>query len=116
MAGDHLMGNQPETDDVELFVGGVESDARSAIETARFIEEYKKRLEYPLEAKEAQQLLAALGIDAGDYGMPDARSLLEHWHRCAAELLKGDVNGTDRSGAPQHDLEVGSGSPTEERK
>ena len=35
--------NRPEPDDVELFVGGVEPDVRSALETARFIEEYKKR-------------------------------------------------------------------------
>ena len=78
------MSNLPEPDDVDLFVGGVEPDARSSIETARIIEEYKKRPDYPLEAEEAERVLAALGINARDYGMQDAKSLLEHWHGCVA--------------------------------
>src|SRR5689334_4846667 len=114
MAGDQLMGNQPEPDDVELFVGGVEPDGRSSIETARFIDEYKKRPGYPFEVEEAERILAALGIDAGDYGMPDARSLLEHWHGCVAELVKDDVDGTDGMDVGKEDIEVGSGLPGEE--
>jgi len=72
------MSNRPEPDDVDLFVGGVQSDARSSIETSRVIEEHKKRPDYPLEAEEAERVLAALGINPCDYGMQDAKSLLKH--------------------------------------
>src|SRR6476469_921599 len=100
------MSHEPEPDDVDLFVGGVESNPRSSIETARLIEEYKKRPDYRLEAEEAEQILAALGIDAGEYGIPDAKSLLEHWHKCVAELLKADVTGTNGKGVAAEDIEV----------
>lgn len=59
-----------EPDGVELFVGGVEQDAESHAETARLIEEYKKLPDYPRKAKSAEQILAALGTKAPEYGMP----------------------------------------------
>ena len=110
------MSNRPEPDDVDLFVGGVEPDARSAIETARFIEEYKKRPDYPLEAEEAEQILAALGINACDLGMQDAKSLLEHWHGCVEDLLKADLNGTRGTAIDREDIGVGSGFSSEKPK
>jgi hypothetical protein len=57
------MSNRPEPDDVDLFVEGVELDARSAIETARTFEELKKRPDYPLEVGEAKRILDTLGIN-----------------------------------------------------
>ena len=56
------MSHRPEPDDVDLFVGGVEPDTQSALETERFIEEYKKRPGHALEAEEAERILAAFGI------------------------------------------------------
>jgi len=109
------MSNRPEPDDVDLFVGGVEPNARSAIETARFIEEYKKRPDYPLEVKEAERILADLGINPSDYGTQDAESLLKHWHGCVAELRKADLGGTNGPGVDKEDGVVGSGFPREKQ-
>jgi len=105
------MSNRPEPDDVDLFVVGVESNAGSADETARIIEEYKKRSGYPFEAEEAERILATLGINARDYGMQDAQSLLDHWHRCVAELLKADSVGSDGSGVGNEEIGGGSRFP-----
>ena len=80
------MSKRSEPDDVEFFVGGVEPGDGASIETARIIEEYKKRPDYPIEAEEAERLLAALGIKTRDSGMQDARSLLDHWRRCVDDL------------------------------
>jgi hypothetical protein len=107
------MNNGREPDDVDLFVGGVEPDARAALETAKFIEEYKKRPDYPLEAEEAEQILATLGIKARDYGMPDAKSLLDHWRGCAKELMEVDLGGTDGGSVDNKGIGVGSGLPRE---
>src|SRR5438132_1906500 len=115
MGGGHPMSNRPEPDDVDLFVGGVEPAARSAIETARFIEEYKKRPDYALEAEDAEQILAALGINARDYGMPDAKSLLKHWHACVTELPKADLGGTNGGGVDNESMGVGPGLPREKQ-
>ena len=106
------MTNRPEPDDVDLFVGGVPSDTGSANETARTIEEYKNRPDYPFEAEEAERILAALGIKARDYGMQDAKALLDHWHRCVADLLKPDSGGSDGPGVESEDLGGGSRLPT----
>src|SRR4051812_578963 len=75
-----------EPDDVDFVVGDVPPADRASIETERFIEAYKRRLEYRLEAEEAARILDALGIDAHDSGMPDAETLLDHWRRCIADL------------------------------
>src|SRR5262249_8392856 len=112
MPGGHSMSKLPEPDDLELFVGGVEPDASVLVETARMIEEYKSRPDYPFEAKEAERVLAALGINAR-HGLQDARSLLEHWHRCVAELSKADVGGTNGEGVDKEDVGVRSGIPRE---
>jgi hypothetical protein len=90
-AGGQLMSRISEPDDVDFFVGGIEPDARASAETARFIEEYKKRPDYSVEAEDAERILAALGINVRDYGMKDAQSLLEHWRRCVAKLHKADL-------------------------
>ncbi len=105
------MGNRPEPDDVDLFLGGVASDAESAKDTARIIEEYKNRPDYSFEAEEAERILAALGIKARDYGMQDAKALLDHWHRCVAELLKPDSGGSDGTGVSNEDTVGGSRLP-----
>jgi hypothetical protein len=111
------MSNRPEPDDVDLFVGGVEPDARSSVETSRIIEEYKKKPDYPLEAEEAERVLAALGINACDCGMQDAESLLKHWRECVGELLKADLNGSKGTGVDREDnVGVGPGLSSEKQK
>jgi hypothetical protein len=105
------MSNRPEPDDVDLIVGGVVPDARSAVETARFIEEYKHRPDYPLEAEEAKRILAALGINDCEFGMPDAKSFLKRWHGCVAELVKTNSSGTSGAGFDKEEIGAGSGVP-----
>ena len=78
----------PEPDDIELIVRGREHNSVSSSETARLIEEYKKRPDYDFEVAAAEEILASLGVDARDYSMSDAKSLLDHWKRCVAELRK----------------------------
>jgi hypothetical protein len=107
------MSNRPEPDDVDLFVGGIEPEARSPIETARTIEEYKKRPDYPLEAEEAERILAALGIDACEYGIQDSKSLLEHWRGSVAELLQADFRRTNGTGVDKENTGFSSGLPSE---
>jgi hypothetical protein len=90
-AGGQIMNKLSEPDDVEFVVGGIEPDARTLAETARFIEEYKKRPDYRAEAEDAERILAALGINVRDYGMKDAQSLLDHWRQCVADLHEADL-------------------------
>ncbi len=101
------MSKLPEPDDVDCFVGGVEPDARTSIETVRFIEEYKKRPDYPPELEEAERILADLGISARVYGMQDAKSLLDHWHRCIHDLQKADLG--DKQGGSADQEVIGGG-------
>lgn len=82
------MSKRPEPDDVDLFIGGVAPDAEAALETARFIEEYKERPGHPAEVEEAERILAALGVQPSEYGTPDAAALLDHWRECVADLTK----------------------------
>ncbi len=103
------MSNPPEPDDVDLFIGGDQSDARSSVEISRIIEDYKKRPDYPLEAAEAERVLADLGINFRDYGMHDAESLLNHWHGCVDDLRKADLGGTNGTRVDGQDTGVGSG-------
>jgi hypothetical protein len=110
------MGDRPEPDDVDFFVGGVEPDPRLALETTRFIEEYKKRPDYALEAEEAKRILAALGINTDDHGILDAKSLPEQWHGCVSELHEADLGGTNGAGGDNESLGVGSGFPKEEKE
>src|SRR5437867_2887262 len=95
------MDKLPEPDHVNFIIGGIEPDPQASIETLRAIEEYKRRPTYRLESEEAERILAEAGIDFRCYGMQDAKSLLEHWHRCIADLPetgRGDANGDN--GAP----------------
>jgi hypothetical protein len=85
------MSKISEPDDVDLFVGGIEPDANASVDTARFIEEYKNRPDYHVEAEEAERIIAALGVNVRDYGMTNAQSLLDHWRRCIADLQKADT-------------------------
>ncbi len=96
------MSKLPEPDDVECFVGGVEPDARTSIETVRLIEEYKKRPDYRHELEEAERILADLGISVRVYGMQDAKSLLDHWHRCIHDLQKADLGGKGEGDSHQN--------------
>ncbi|MGO9464102.1 MAG: hypothetical protein ACLQVF_08085 [Isosphaeraceae bacterium] len=105
------MANRPEPDDVDLFLGGVACDAESVKDRARIIEGYKNRPDYPFEAEEAERILAALGIEARDYGMQDAKALLDHWHRCVAELFKPDSGGSGTTGVRNEDTGGGSRLP-----
>jgi hypothetical protein len=95
MVGGVQMNEKLNRCDVDEFVGGVPPDATAYEKTARFIEEYKKDPNYRFETEEAERILAALGINAQDYGMPDAKSLLEHWNACIADLEKADSDGTN---------------------
>jgi hypothetical protein len=102
------MSRLSEPDDVDFFVGGVEPDPMASIETARTIEEYKRRPDYRLEAEEAERILAALDIDSRDYGMPDAGSLLDHWRRCVRNLLEDDLGETNGRSADREDIPTGA--------
>ena len=93
--------------DVEEFVGGVAPDSGADEITARFIEKYKKNPEYHFEAEEAARILAVLGINARDYGMPDAQSLLEHWQACIADLDEAAPNGTNGPARGKEDVGAG---------
>jgi hypothetical protein len=101
------MNRRFEPDDVDFFVGGVEPDPGASTDTARAIEEFKRRPEYRSEAEEAERILAGLGIDARDYGVQDSQSLLDHWRRCVSDLLedeRGETNGRSigrENGSPE---------------
>ena len=94
----------PEPDDVDLFVGGVEPGAGTSIETVRFVEECKKRPDYPCEAGEPEQILASLGNDPRDYGKLAAKSLLDHWQCCVADLVKVEIGETNGRTADQENI------------
>jgi hypothetical protein len=88
-------------------VGGVDPDPDSLVETSRFIAAYKQRPDYQAKVEEAKKILADLGIDPHAYGMPNAKSLLDHWHRCIADL--------SRNGTPPSDAEsAGRGAESSE--
>jgi len=74
------------SNEVDLFVGGVDPDPDSLIETSRLIAANKQRPDYQNKLEEAKKILTDAGIDPLTYGMPDAKSLLDHWHRCIADL------------------------------
>jgi hypothetical protein len=101
-------GLQYEHDDVAFFVGGVEPDERASIETARMIEEYKKRPDYRFETEEAARILAALDINPRDYGIEDAKSLLDYWHRCVGDLLKADLGDNHEERVDQENIGIGT--------
>lgn len=107
------MNKGPDPEDVDVFVRAAELDPAAALEIERIIEEYKKRPEYVLEAAEAERILGALGLHAPDYGIPDARSLLERWHNCRAELRNHDSRNTSGTVPDQADLPDDSGCFTE---
>ena len=105
------MSKLSEPDDIEVFVGGVEPDPAAFVEAERIIEEYKKRPDHAFKVEEADRILAALGITAQDHGMPDAKSLLEHWHGCVAELLNRDSGAANGTGVDKEGLRVSSYLP-----
>lgn len=84
------MKKLPEPDDVDFVVGDVPPDPEATAETIRFLAEYKQTPEGRARSEEARRLWAELGIDHRDFDMPDAQALLEHWHRCRAELFNTD--------------------------
>lgn len=102
-----LMDKRTNSDEIDVFVEGVESDPRVLSETSRFIAHHKQRPAYQAELEEARKILADAGIDPSDDGMPDAKSLLDHWHRCIADLdgtepLPSDAEYAGRrSGSPE---------------
>ena len=109
------MSKLPDPDDIEVFVGGVEPDPAAFVEAERIIEEYKKRPDHAFKVDEAERILAALGITAQGHGMPDARSLLEHWHGCVAELLNRDSGAANGTGVDTEGLKVSSNLPREKK-
>jgi hypothetical protein len=109
-----VLASKSEPDDVDVFVGGIEPDASAPAATARFIEEYKKRPDYRVEAEEAERILAVLGINFRDYGMTSAQSLLEHWHRCVADLREAD-SGDGRVEGVDHETQGGNGCASPDR-
>ena len=64
------MSRLSDPEDVEVFVGGVEPDPTASLDTERLVEEIKKRPDYPFEAEKAARILAALGSNGHDHGMP----------------------------------------------
>ena len=100
--------------DVDEFVGGVAPDASADDITAGFIEEYKKGPNFRFEAEDAERILAALGINARDHGIRDAKSLLEHWHACIADLGEAGSNGTNGLASGKEDVRSGSALTREE--
>jgi hypothetical protein len=94
--------------DVDEFVGGVAPDASASNKTAKFVEEYKKDPNHRLEAEDAERILAALGMNACEYGMGDAKSLLEHWHACIAQLGNAGSDGTNGTACGNDDARTGS--------
>ena len=80
------MDKRIDSDEVDIFVGGVEPEPDALSETSRFIAFYKQQPGYQAELEEAKKILADLGIDPHAYGMPNAKSLLDHWHHCIADL------------------------------
>ncbi|KAJ3057592.1 hypothetical protein HK102_011031 [Quaeritorhiza haematococci] len=80
------MTRRPEPEGVDFSIGDVGPDPGSDAATIRAIAERKRRPGYPLEAEEAERILAEIGVDFRDHGMRDAQSLLDHWHRCVEDL------------------------------
>ena len=85
------MGERTDSDEVDLFVGGVDPDPDSLVETSRFIAAFKQQPDYQAKLEEAKKMLADLGIDPPANGMPNPKSLLDHWHRCIAGLTGSGV-------------------------
>ncbi len=90
------MDEKTSSDEVDLFVDGVAPDSDSPVEASRFIAAYKQRPDYQAKVEEAKKILADLGIKPHDHGMANAKSLLEHWHQCIADLTG---NGAQRAHA-----------------
>ncbi len=65
---------------------------------------YKKRSDYPLELEEAERILASLGMSAQFTGVQDAKSLLDHWHRCIHDLQKADLGDNHGGRADQENI------------
>jgi hypothetical protein len=82
------MGEPTNSDEVDLFVGDVDPDPDSLLETSRFIAAYKQMPDYQAKVEEAKKILADLGIDSQSDGIPNAKSLLDHWHQCIADLAR----------------------------
>jgi hypothetical protein len=110
------MSKLPEPDDVDFFVGGIEVGPEASRETQKAIEEYRKRPEYRSELDEAKRILAALGINAPDHGMPDAKALLDHWHRCVADLQRAESGGSHGTSVDQENTGVSPVAPSENQK
>ena len=55
--------NQMDSDEVDVFVGGVEPRPDALSETSRFFAAYKQRPDYRLELEEANMIHTELGID-----------------------------------------------------
>jgi hypothetical protein len=92
------MVERADSDEVDLFVGGVEPDPDSLLETSRFIAAYKQQPDYQAKREEANQILAELAIDPRADDMPNPKSLLDHWHHCLAHLTG---NGAPRPHADE---------------
>jgi hypothetical protein len=90
------MDKRIDCDEVDILVGGVEAEPDALSETSRFIAIYKQQPAYQAELEEAKKILADLGIDPNAHGMPNAKSLLDHWHHCIANLTS---NGAQRPDA-----------------
>ena len=85
------MAERTDSDEVDLFVGGVDPDPDSLLETSRFIAAYKQQPDYQAKVEEAKKILTDLGIDPPAHGLPNATSLLDHWHHCIANLTGNEA-------------------------
>lgn len=94
------MGSLPESEDVDFFVEGGDSDPDSVRETVEFVKEYKRRPQHAAEVLEAKRILDSLKINSKDHGMEDPAALLEFWRRTVADLSRdGDGPSTNGDGS-----------------
>ncbi len=89
------MDKRIDSDEVDILVGGVEPEPDALSKTSRFIALYKQQPAYQTELEEAKKILADLGIGPNMYGMPNAKSLLDHWHNCIADLARDGAQCLD---------------------
>jgi transcriptional regulator with XRE-family HTH domain len=82
----------PEPDDVDFIVSGGDPDPRSLQDTINFIKEYRRRAEYPAEAREAREILDALGINwRGETGVSGETLTLGDEERSMETSFAGKV-------------------------
>ena len=102
------MIQRPNADETDIFVGGVTPSAESYDEMLAAIAASKLSPDRAARQAEAAKILAEVGIDPRTYGTEDPQALLDHWHRCVADLADETSDRTEDCDARQP-TEVGHG-------